>query len=54
LSRCAIDKFLQAINQIWRLNSVAQVSFFALICDGSTDRIREAIRALSGSDAPAR
>ncbi|PWU21775.1 MAG: hypothetical protein C5B50_01055 [Verrucomicrobia bacterium] len=34
----AFDKFVQAINRIWRLNSPCDVNVYALICDGSIDR----------------
>ena len=38
----AFDKFLQAINRIWRLNSVRDVNVYAVIADGSIDRKLEA------------
>jgi hypothetical protein len=34
----AFDKFVQAINRIWRLDSPADVNVYAIICDGSIDR----------------
>jgi SNF2 family DNA or RNA helicase len=38
----AFDKFLQAINRIWRLNSIADVNVYPIICSGSIDRTLEA------------
>ena len=38
----AFDKFLQAINRIWRLNSIRDVDVYPIICDGSIDRKLEA------------
>jgi len=38
----AFDKFLQAINRVWRLNSVADVNVYPIICEGSIDRTLEA------------
>jgi len=34
----AFDKFVQAINRIWRLNSVKPVNVYPVIADGSIDR----------------
>lgn len=34
----AFDKFVQAINRIWRLNSVKAVNVYPVICEGSIDR----------------
>jgi len=34
----AFDKFVQAINRIWRLNSVKAVNVYPVIADGSIDR----------------
>ncbi len=34
----AFDKFQQAINRIWRLNSVQDVHIYPIICDGSIDK----------------
>ena len=38
----AFDKFLQAIDRIWRLNSVKDVDVYPIICDGSIDKKLEA------------
>jgi SNF2-related domain/Helicase conserved C-terminal domain len=37
----AMDKLLQAINRIWRLNSLKDVHVWGILCDGTTDRILE-------------
>jgi hypothetical protein len=38
----AFDKFLQAINRVWRLNSIRDVHVYPFICEGSIDRTLEA------------
>jgi hypothetical protein len=34
----AMDKIIQSINRVDRLNSVADINVYAIICDGSIDR----------------
>jgi hypothetical protein len=38
----AYDRFIQAINRIWRLNSAADINVYSLICHGSIDHKLEA------------
>src|SRR5208337_993813 len=37
----AMDRFVQAINRVYRLNSVADINIYAILCDGSIDRVLE-------------
>jgi hypothetical protein len=38
----AMDKFIQAINRVWRLNSERDINMYAILCAGSIDRKLEA------------